>query len=458
MLALALPVLAEESLNLLVAYTNWFLAGRFLPGEAPKAAMGLIAYVLWMLPSLFSVITIGALAVVARLVGAKERERANHVARQAMLIGCIAAVIGMALASTCSGRFVTAMQLDGEAAALANRYIRILTLAIPFVMLEQVGAACLRGAGDTVTGLIARIALNLVNASVSTCLVAGIGGFPRLGWEGLAIGATVGHITGGIIVVVWLARGREVLRLRSKTGSLTPPARQLFDWVTIRRILNIGVPGGIDIWAVLVCHLSYAAIINSLGTLAQAAHGLGLQIEAMSYLCGSAFGVAAATIAGQALGAGEQRRAVQGVLMCAASAASIMTCAAVVLFLCGQSIAVFFTGRENELTMLVGRLLKVVAVSCPALGILSVFLGAIRGAGDTRLSLIITFIGLVGVRLPLACVLAWDQVPIPFTSVAIPGAGLGVIGAWWAMVSDVILRSLLAAARFAHGGWKKAVV
>ena len=48
MLALALPVLAEESLNLLVAYTDWFLAGRFLPGEAPKADMGLISYVLWM--------------------------------------------------------------------------------------------------------------------------------------------------------------------------------------------------------------------------------------------------------------------------------------------------------------------------------------------------------------------------------------------------------------------------
>src|SRR5256885_15849059 len=73
MLALALPVLAEESLNLLVGYTDWFLAGHFLPGESPKAAMGLVAYVLWMLPSLFSVVGIGALAVIARLIGAGER-------------------------------------------------------------------------------------------------------------------------------------------------------------------------------------------------------------------------------------------------------------------------------------------------------------------------------------------------------------------------------------------------
>jgi Na+-driven multidrug efflux pump len=63
-------------------------------------------------------------------------------------------------------------------------------------------------------------------------------------------------------------------------------------------------------------------------------------------------------------------------------------------------------------------------------------------------------IGLVGVRLPLACLLAWSVVPIPLTEWSIPGLGLGVTGAWWAMVTDVILRSLLVAARFALGGWK----
>jgi putative MATE family efflux protein len=460
MLALALPVLAEESLNLLVAYTNWFLAGRFLPGEEPKAAMGLISYVLWMLPSLFSLVSIGALAVIARLIGAGQRRDANHVARQALLIGCLAAGIGMLLASTCGGAFVAAMQLHGEAAALATRYIRILTLAIPFVMLEQVGAACLRGAGDTVTGLTARIALNIVNAVLSTLLVSGFGPFPRLGWEGLAIGATAGHCAGGTIVLLCLLRRRGALTIaggstedRDHWSRLCVP-----DWPTIRRILRIGIPGGIDIWAVLGCHLTYAAIINSLGTLAQAAHGLGLQIEAMSYLPGSAFGVAAATIAGQSLGARDQRRAVHGVLLCAGSAVTIMTTAAVLLFFLGEPIAAFFTGQHNELTALVGRLLKIVAISCPALGILSVCLGALRGAGDTRLSLVITFIGLVGIRLPGACLLAWHYVPIPFTDLTIPGAGLGVAGAWWAMVTDVILRSLLAWARFAHGGWKKIAV
>jgi putative MATE family efflux protein len=456
MLTLALPVLAEESLNLLVAYTDWFLAGRFLPGEEPKAAMGLVAYILWMLPSLFSVVSIGALAVVARLIGAGQRKEAAHVARQALYVGSIAAVIGVTLAVFCGGIFVEAMQLHGHTGRLATQYILILAPAIPFIMLEQIGTACLRGSGDTVSGLIARIVVNIVNAVVSTLLVTGLGPLPDCGWSGLAIGTSIGHFFGGSIILYRLLWGRGGIHLGNATA---PDGHQgaptwMFDARAIRRVLHIGVPGGVDIWAVLTCHLIYAAVINSLGTLAQAAHGLGLQIEAMSYLPGSAFSVAAATIAGQSLGAADQRRAVRGVLLCGAAAVTIMSAAGLIMFFGGELLAAFFTGQRGELTMLVGKLLKIVAISCPSLAILTVILGALRGSGDTRFTLAITLVGLVGVRLPGACFLAWPEVPIPFTDFALAGAGLGVTGAWWAMVADVILRSVLAAGRFAQGGWK----
>jgi len=457
MLWLALPVLAEESLNLLVGYTDWFLAGRFLVGDEPKAAMGLVSYILWMLPSLFSVVSLGTLAVVARLVGAGERQQAAHVARQALLLGCVVAAIGVTLAAIYGGAFVVAMQLRGGAAELATQYIRILSPAIPFVMIEQVGTACLRGSGDTVSGLMARVVVNIVNALLSTTLILGLGPLPQLGWNGLAIGAAAGHCVGGLVILYCLVRGRGGLRLadfsRGTSENGLHPWRA--DWMAMRRILRVGIPGGMDIWAVLACHLAYAAIINSLGTLAQAAHGLGLQIEAMSYLPGSAFGVAAATLAGQSLGAADQHRAVRSVLLCAASAVAIMTSAGIVMFLGGETLAALFIGQRDELAMLVGRLLKIVALSCPSLAVLTVVLGALRGAGDTRSTLAITFIGLIGVRLPGACLLAWHEVPIPFTELTIPAAGLGVAGAWWAMVTDVILRSLLAAGRFSLGGWKK---
>jgi len=453
MLVLALPVLAEESLNLLVGYTDWFLAGRFLPGDEPKAAMGLMSYVLWILPSLFSIVGIGSLAVVARLVGAGDRQQAAHVARQSLFVGCLAAGIGMTLAITFSPAFVAAMQLRGEAATLAIRYIRILTPAIPLIMVEYVGTACLRGAGDTMTGLWARVVVNIVNAVLSTSLVTGLGPLPQLGWDGLAIGAACGHATGGFIILYRLLRGRGGVALLEPEPNGSPRLR--LDWPTIRRVLRIGIPGGLDVWSVLACHLIYVAIINSLGTVAQAAHGLGVQIEAMSYLPGSAFQVAAATLAGQSLGAADQRRAVRGVLLCVGSAVAIMSLAGLVMFFAGESVAMFFTGQRSETTILTGQLLKIVALSCPSLGVLMVLSGALRGSGDTAWPLAITFIGLVGVRIPGACLLGWDGISIPFVEVTIPAFGLGVAGAWYAMISDVILRSILAAARFAQGGWQR---
>jgi putative MATE family efflux protein len=439
--------LAEESLNLLVGYTDWFLAGRYLPGDESLAAMSFVAYFLWILPTLFAGLGIGALAVIARLVGGGQSRGAAHVARQAIFLGCGVALLGMAVVLMLGEWFVGAMQLRGEAARLALRYVQILIPAIPFVMLEQVGSACLRGAGDTVTGMLARVVLNAVNIAVSVSLV------PTLGFEGLAIGTACGHMIGGLIVLYRLTRGSAGLSLLEPE---TNGSRRLrLDGATIRRVLRVGLPGGIDVLAVLTCHLIYVAIINRLGTLSQAAHGLGVQIEAMSYLPGSAFQVAAATLAGQSLGAADQRRARRGVLLCVGSALAIMTVAGLVLYFFGEPVARVFTGETSETTILTGKLLKIVALSCPSLAILMVLSGALRGAGDTRASLAITFVGLVGVRIPLACWLAWSEVPLPFTDLSIPGAGLGVAGAWHAMVGDVILRSLLALARFIQGGWQR---
>jgi len=450
MLVLALPVLAEESLNLLVGYTDFFLAGRLLPGPEPTAAMGLIAYVMWLLPSLFSFVSIGATALVARFVGARDLRSASHASTQAMLLGIGLTVAGFVLTHVLATPFVHAMQLRGETAELALRYIRIVSLAIPAIMLEYVGTACLRGAGDTVSGLVARVVLNVVNIVLSIALVTGAWVFPKLGWDGLAVGTAIGHWCGGLIILGLLMRGRAGIRAFRGERCW----RDWIDWQLMRRILRVGLPGGVDVLSIITCHLFYVAIINSLGTVAQAAHGLGVRIEALSYLPGSAFQVAAATLAGQALGAADPRLARRGVLTSLISAVIIMSLAGVVFIVWGEDLAKIFTGERGDIAMLTGRLMKIVAIATPVLAVLMVLTGALRGAGDTRWMLAITFVGLVGVRLPLACLLAWPEVPLPLVGISVPGANFGVQGAWYAMVIDCSVRALLATWRFQHGGWR----
>lgn len=449
MWTLALPVMAEEFANLLVGYTDWWLAGRFLPGDAPKAAMSLVAYSLWLIPTLFSPVAIGALAITARYVGAGDRQRASHVMNQALVLGTFIAAFAVVLLWLGSDAFVRVMRLEPAAADLATRYLRIMAPVAPLIMLEQVASACLRGAGDTRTGLLVRVVVNLLNLIFSTGLVTGWGYFPKLGWEGLAVGTAIGHGGGGLILVALLIRGRAGLQLRRT--DLIP------DRNVVRRIVRIGLPGGVDHIGMVACHLVYASIVNRLGTTATAAHGLGIQIEALSYLPGSAFMVAAATLAGQSLGAKDPHTATRSVVRCWIMAMAIMSLGGASYYTFGSHLAAIFSGgRSDEVTILAGQLLKIVALGTPLHATLMVLTGGLRGAGDTRWPLLITFAGLAGVRLPLAAWMAWESVTIG--PLEIEGLGWGVHGAWIAMVTDISFRAILVLSRFLHGGWRHATV
>jgi Na+-driven multidrug efflux pump len=80
--------------------------------------------------------------------------------------------------------------------------------------------------------------------------------------------------------------------------------------------------------------------------------------------------------------------------------------------------------------------------------------GALRGAGDTLWPLLFSIIGLLGIRIPIAYFLCWEEIHIPLTDLVVTGMNLGVIGAWYAMVADIVVRSMMVFARFLHGGWQ----
>ncbi|MBM4005251.1 MAG: MATE family efflux transporter [Planctomycetes bacterium] len=451
LLRLAMPVMAEEFLNLLVGYTDWWLTGKFLGTTEHQAAMGLIAYVLWLLPSMFSAAVIGATALIARLVGAGDLPGARRVMHQAFLVGAVLAALATAGVAFGGETFVRWMRLDASAVPLAMEYIAVLAWIVPAIMAEQVAIASLRGAGDTRTGLLAKVAVNVVNTLLCTLLVTGSCGVPKLGWKGLAIGASVGHLVGAVVLILVLLRGRAGLRFEWR--ELRPIAS------IIRRLLRVGVPGGMDVLAVVGCHLTYFAIINTLGKEATAGHGLGVQIESLAYCPGSAFQVAIATLAGQLLGAGRADEAARTVRRTSLAAVAFYSAAGAVFYFGGLPLARLFTAASNDRAAELAALyLSIVAISMPSLALVVVFSGALRGVGDTVWPLAVTFLGLAILRIPGACWLAWDECTISFLDLRIPGWGLGVIGAWYAMVFDVFVRSGLFLGRIVHGGWKRTIV
>lgn len=451
LLMLAWPVLAEEFLNLLVGYTDWWLTGHFLGTTEHQAAMGMMAYVLWLLPSLFSAVAIGATALVARLVGANDRVGARRVMHQALMLGGLLAIVVTFAAYTGAERFIAMLRLDASAAPLAVQYMRIVAVVIPAIMIEQVAIASLRGAGDTFMGLVAKITVNVVNIVLSAGLVSGWAVFPELGWSGLAIGTAVGHVVGAVVLLIALVRGRAGMKLQ--WAELRPIES------IVRRLLRVGLPGGADVLAVVSCHLAYFTIINTQGKAASAAHGLGLQIESIAYCPGSAFQVAIATIAGQLLGAGDVGRASRSVLHACTVAVAYFILAGCIFYGWGLPLTTIFAASENDpAAKLAAEYLAIVAFAMPSLAVVLVMSGALRGVGDTVWPLVVSILGLTLIRIPAACWLSWDQMTLPLCDWIINGWGLGVQGAWVAMVIDLVVRSVLFLGRFAQGGWKKVKV
>lgn len=446
-LQLALPVLAEQLLAMLVGFSDTVIAGRYLE-EPHLAAMNLMAYLLWLAQGVFAVIAIGATAMVARFVGAGDRVSARRTVDQAFILGAALAAFATVAAGWLARDAVGLVNLEGTSAALAVRYIYCILPALPLIMMEAVGIACLRGAGDMIAGLLIMVAVNTVNIVVSWSLVLGIGPLPRLGWEGLAIGTSLGYCCGGLLAAGLLIRGRSGLHLNWR--------RMRPDLPFIRRLLWIGVPGGADMLSIIGCQLWFVALINQLGDLAAAAHGVAIRVESLAYLPGAAFQVAAATLAGQYLGARDHHRASRSVVTALLVGGGLMMMAAMAFFFAAPQLAMLLVGdRQAQIALAAAPLLQTIAVAMPALALNMILSGALRGAGDTRWPLAFTIVGFLGVRLPVAYWLCFDTLSIAGTNWTLSGWGLGIQGAWYAMVADLAVRATLVLYRFWHGGWRR---
>lgn len=437
--ALAAPVLVEQVLVYLVGFSDTLLAGRYLDTDS-LAAVTVSSYLLWFAQSLLVVASAGGTAIVARLVGAGDRPGAARIAQQAvalgLAVGSTLALIGIPAAPA----LIRGMGLEGAAADGAVVYLRIILAALPLMTCELVGNACLRGTGDTRTGMWIMTLVNVVNIAASWALVRGWGPLPALGIAGIALGTGVAEGLGGLIMLAVLAAGRSGLAL-SLPGLAPRPADQ-------RRLLRLSLPAAGEMATNSLCQLWFLGLINRLGPTATAAHGVAIRCEAIAFLTTAAFSVAASTLTGQYLGARRPDLAARAARTAWAMGAATLSAMGLLLALGAEPLFALFLGRGGtEVGQLGAPLLRIVAFAMPALATISVLSGALRGAGATRWPWLTVLIGYLTVRMPLAYYL--------IDANARGGPAPGLHGAWLAMLADLLVRAGLIAGRFLQGGWKR---
>jgi putative MATE family efflux protein len=451
-LALALPALAQQYLHLVVQLSDQFLAGRFpLADESARdrylSALNTAGYLYWFVSSYTVLVSVGSTALVARFVGAKDWAMARHATGQSVVLAVAFGLLGSTAGLIGLPDLIRALQLTGDAARVCGEFLTPLAALLAFQITESACAACLAGAGDTKTGLKVLGLVAVLNVPLAWGLCFGVGPLPGLGFVGIALGTGLSHVIGCVTLLVILARGRSGLKLQ--LAHLFP------DVPLIRRLLWVSVPAGVDSLSVAFFQLWFLSLVNRLGTVASAAHGIALRWEALGFLAGGAFGTAAMALVGQNLGAREPARAARCGWTAYAIGGGVMCAMGVLFVLLARPMFRLFCPTDDLQPVVEAGVpaLRLIAVAMPALAAQIVFTSALRGAGDSRRPVLFSWLGFLGVRIPLGHVLALPQVDLGPLGV-VPGYGMGLLGAWVAMCADIWIRGAFFTLRFASGRWK----
>jgi putative MATE family efflux protein len=321
----------------------------------------------------------------------------------------------------------------------------MLFASLVFQMIEVAGIACLVGAGDTRTGMWVMVGVAILNMPLAWGFGRGYWPLPEWGFVGIAVGTACSHALGGLAVLAVLLRGRFGLKLEAR---LFRPRPDL-----LYRLLRISVPSGVDSLSVVAGQFWFLAIVNRFGEAASAAHGLALVWEALGYLSGAAFGTAAMSLVGQNLGARRPHEAAKAGWMAFSLGCAVMSLMGLTFYTLAPQMFGLFTIEQPIIDVGV-PVLRLVAFAMPPLASAIVFTYALRGAGDTRVPVLFTWIGFFVVRIPLAYFLALDEFSLgPFGTIR--GLGMGLYGCWLAMSADLVIRGVFFMARFIHGAWQR---
>lgn len=433
---LAWPTMLQNVIAGLQGLIDHVLVGNLL-GFAANAAIGvswqIFLVVIVFMASLFT----GQAVLVARYVGAGEVDRVNKTVQQALLTAfAMYAVLGP------FGYFAAPMLLD-----FTNASSEVKQLALPFLRVNfafSIGmllffmlTSALRAAGDARTPMRLGVMMTVINVVFNLILIPGLGPIPAMGTMGSALGTVIASTTVSLFALYQLLKGRLVIKL-SRHMDWRP------DWTIIRSLFRFGLPTGVQGIAMNVAGVMLLRFIGSLehSAEAQGAYAIGYT-ELFSLITWTSVGLmgAAATIAGQNLGAGQPDRAIQGVH--AASRIGIGVAAAVgFMFIAFPGALLWLFGATDASVQAIAReLLQYLAISGFFITLALTYTGGLQGTGDTRSPLFITLASQIAV--PIGMCLA-----IQATRQLQPG------DIWLAIVLGHFTRCVLTIARFRQGKWR----
>ena len=424
---MAWPSIMESFLVSLVGMVDTFMVSSL--GVYAIAAVGLTTQPKFIGLAVFISLNVAVSAIVARRKGEGNRESANKVLQQALLItgGLLVVVSTLCVAFADPILHLAGSQPDTHRPAVT--YFRIVMGGMAFNVVSMVINAAQRGAGNTRISLTTNLVSNLVNVVFDYLLIGGHFGFPALGVAGAAIATVIGSVCGCALSILSMLHRDNFICIREvkKIG---------FDKATVGAITNIGSSTLAEQAFLRIGFMTFAVIVARLGTIPMAAHQIGMNLMSICFSFGDGLSVASVALVGQSLGRGRPDLARVYGNVCQ-RCGLLFACGLSVIFLTlGQRIFglvsdILSYGRMIMMVMMVEVFLQISQV---------VFSGCLRGAGDTVFTAVVSLVSVLAVRPLMGWLLCYP-------------AGLGLFGAWLGLLSDQFVRFLMTYLRFGSGNW-----
>ena len=435
-LSLALPTMLEQFLATAVQYIDTAMVGTL--GTHATAAVGATATVNWLINGTVSAIGVGFLSYISKACGAGDRDRAKRAAAQAVLVTLVVGIGFTVLALALSTRVPVWMRADPTIQELASQYFFVMYTPMLARSAILLFGNLFRAVGDSKTPMRVGLMVNLINVAGNLLLI-----YPTRVWHGLtlygagwgvvgaAAASAAAYFVGGIVITVALWRHP---RISPRGFSLKPES------AILRPCLQVALPNALQRFATSLGYVAFAAMVNSLGETATAAHTIANTVESAFYVPGYGMQMAAATLAGNALGAGEHKKINHLAGMLLTLEVAMMVVSGGLLFLFAPNMMGLFSA-DAAVIALGAVVLRMVAVSEPFYGVSIILEGMMQGMGQTMLPFVIGVTGMWGVR-------------IVGTFLCTQIFGMGLISAWACMIAHNLLIFVLLTACYRTGRWK----
>ena len=429
LIALLLPLIAEQALSVTIGLADTLMVSSV--GEAAVSGVSLVDSFNVLMIQLLSALATGGAVVASQYIGHREPKNAKAAAAQILFIMIslsvvVAAVVAVGRHGILRGIFGS---IDADVMTYAETYFLLSALSYPFIGVYNAGAALFRAQGNSRISMLIAGLINIVNLIGNSLFIFVF----KWGVGGAALSSVLSRGTAAVAITILLLNPEHTVSLRR--GQRFRPDKEL-----IRRILQIGVPNGLENSLFQLGRVLVVSMISLFGTTQITANALANNLDAVAVIPGQAMSLAMITVIGQCIGSGDepQTRRMAKKLMMITYAVTASTC--LVTIACTPLILKIYSVSAEALAL--GMTLIMIHNGC------AIFLwptsfampNILRAANDVRYPMVCSIISMLGLRLVAGYILA-----VHF--------GMGAIGIWIAMIGDWLCRSICFFLRLKSGKW-----